>query len=180
MNGGGYVKGRVFVGRYVSIGRRVTIGAEHHSLTGVSTSPSLFGGIAMEAYTPDQLAEMAFHNMSEVPVQVEIGSDVWIGDGAIVLPGVRIGNGAVIGANTVVTRDVAPYTIVVGSPAREVRTRFADHIVQSLLASLWWELPFAELKQMKLGNVLTFLEQLGTHSGTDLGGRYATYRLIEA
>lgn len=70
---------------------------------------------------------------------VTIGHDVWIGHGAMVLPGVSIGDGAVLAAGAVVTRDVAPYTIVGGVPARPIRTRFPPRIARQLQALAWWD-----------------------------------------
>jgi carbonic anhydrase/acetyltransferase-like protein (isoleucine patch superfamily) len=70
-----------------------------------------------------------------------IGNDVWIGDGAVILLGVTIGTGAVIGANAVVTRNVAPYEIVGGVPARRLKMRFPDEVGQELLSTEYWELP---------------------------------------
>lgn len=70
---------------------------------------------------------------------VIIGSDVWIGHEAIILPGIMIGHGAVIGARTVVSKDVAPYSVVVGSPQQEVRKRFTDEQIERLLALAWWD-----------------------------------------
>jgi len=69
----------------------------------------------------------------------EIGNDVWIGLRAIIMPGVRIGDGAVIGAGSIVTKDVAPYAIVAGNPARFIRNRFTDEQIASLLAIRWWD-----------------------------------------
>ena len=76
---------------------------------------------------------------------IVVGSDVWIGRDALILSGVTIGHGAVIGARTVVAKDVRPYAIVVGNPAREVRRRFSDAQVEALLASEWWTWPPAEV-----------------------------------
>ncbi|WP_300286554.1 CatB-related O-acetyltransferase [uncultured Alistipes sp.] len=77
---------------------------------------------------------------------LEIGHDVWIGANAIVLPGVsRIGDGAVIGAGSVVTKDVEPYEIVVGNPARPIRKRFGDAQIAALEKSRWWEMDRREL-----------------------------------
>ena len=70
---------------------------------------------------------------------ISIGNDVWIGSGAVLLSGVAIGDGAVVGAHAVVTRDVRPYAVVVGNPAREVRRRFDDSVVEHLLHIQWWE-----------------------------------------
>ena len=79
--------------------------------------------------------------------QVTIGNDVWVGHGAVILPGVAIGDGAVIGANAVVTRDVEPYTIVGGTPARVIRPRFDTEIVARLRALAWWDWPLERLHE---------------------------------
>jgi acetyltransferase-like isoleucine patch superfamily enzyme len=71
----------------------------------------------------------------------EVGSDVWIGYEAMVLSGVKIGHGAVVGARAVVTKDVRPYAIVAGNPARELKRRFSDEQVEALLRIKWWEWP---------------------------------------
>ncbi|MBU0582024.1 MAG: antibiotic acetyltransferase [Alphaproteobacteria bacterium] len=76
---------------------------------------------------------------------VRIGHDVWIGHGAVVLPGVSIGNGAVIGANAVVTRDVAPYSIVAGAPGKALRPRFSAGIAARIEALAWWDWPVERL-----------------------------------
>ena len=70
-----------------------------------------------------------------------IGHDVWLGSGAMILSGVTIGHGAVVAAHALVTKDVPPYAIVGGNPARIIRYRFDDRTVSALLASAWWDLP---------------------------------------
>jgi acetyltransferase-like isoleucine patch superfamily enzyme len=70
---------------------------------------------------------------------IEIGNDVWIGRGVRILPGVTIGHGAVVGAYAVVSKDVRPYSIVVGNPMREVRRRFTDSQIDAMLAIAWWD-----------------------------------------
>lgn len=72
---------------------------------------------------------------------VRIGNDVWIGRGAVVLSGVTIGDGAIVGARSVVAKDVRPYAVVVGNPATEIRRRFDDLTVDRLLESRWWDWP---------------------------------------
>jgi phosphonate metabolism protein (transferase hexapeptide repeat family) len=76
---------------------------------------------------------------------VAIGNDVWIGHGAVVMPGVSIGNGAIVGANAVVTRDVPAYTIVAGVPAKKLRRRFPEAIAARIDALAWWDWPAEKL-----------------------------------
>lgn len=78
---------------------------------------------------------------------VTLGHDVWIGHGAILLPGVNVGNGAAIGAGAVVSRDVPPYAIVVGVPGRVLRYRFAPEVIAALERIAWWDWPHAQLHQ---------------------------------
>ena len=92
-----------------------------------------------------------------------IGHDVWIGHGAIVLPGRSIGTGAVIAAGAIVTKDVAPYTIVAGNPARMVRLRFPEAIAARLQALAWWDWPHerlhAALRDFRTLSVEAFLDR---------------------
>lgn len=74
-----------------------------------------------------------------------IGNDVWIGQNAVILPGVQIGDGAIIGANSVVGSDIDPYTISVGNPARILRKRFDDELIDLLLRFKWWEKSIEEI-----------------------------------
>lgn len=76
-----------------------------------------------------------------------IGSDVWIGSEAMVMPGIKIGHGAVIGSRALVTKDVEPYTIVGGNPAKPIRKRFSDNEIAMLLEMAWWNWPLAKIKQ---------------------------------
>lgn len=108
------------IGRFCSIGRRCSIGAARHPTAMLSTHPAGF---------PDGF---------EVGPLTRIGNDVWIGDHAVVMAGLTIGDGAIIGAGAVVTRDVAAYDIVGGVPARVIRPRFDAETVAILLASQWW------------------------------------------
>ena len=83
---------------------------------------------------------------------IVIGNDVWIGYEAVVMAGVTIGDGAIIGAQAVVTKDVPPYTIVGGVPAREIRRRFSDNVIARLLELKWWDWP-AEQIQRNIKNI---------------------------
>ncbi len=77
-----------------------------------------------------------------------VGNDVWIGQNVVVLSGVKVSDGACIGAGSVVTKDVPPYTIVVGNPARQVKTRFPPEIVSILLKLKWWDRPDNEIREI--------------------------------
>lgn len=78
---------------------------------------------------------------------VTVGHDVWIGHGATVMPRVTVGDGAAIGAGSVVTKDVAPYTIVAGVPARPIRRRFDEDVAERLVALAWWDWPHERLRE---------------------------------
>lgn len=123
------------VGPFCSIAANVTIGLLDHPMFMVSTSPVF--------YDNGQPLPKAFVCESQrgykVPKTI-LEADVWIGEGAKVRAGVRIGVGAVIGAGSLVTRDIAPYTIVAGVPCRPLRRRFDDAICNRLLESAWWRL----------------------------------------
>lgn len=104
-----------------------------------------------QGHRNDWISTFPFYWMSEVPAfegaengfspagDTVVGNDVWIGSEAIVLSGVKIGDGAVIGTRAVVTRDVEPYTIVAGNPAKEIRKRFSRRHIELLLELRWWE-----------------------------------------
>ncbi|NVJ64147.1 MAG: CatB-related O-acetyltransferase [Flavobacteriaceae bacterium] len=157
MNDLGYMRSNTFIGRYCSIGRRVTISAGMHAMHGVSTHPVLRKSVN---YSTSEKAMLELNVTNPTMQQTVILNDVWIGDGAIIMPGVTIGNGAVIGANAVVTRNVPPYTVVAGSPAKVIKKRFPEKVIVSLLDSQWWNLPHELLTQMPTGNIFAFLEQL--------------------
>jgi len=73
--------------------------------------------------------------------KVEIGNDVWIGCNVVVMPGVKIGDGAIVGSSAVVTKDIPPFAIAVGVPAHVIRYRFEEDMIERLLSIKWWELP---------------------------------------
>jgi tetrahydrodipicolinate N-succinyltransferase len=89
-----------------------------------------------------------------------VGNDVWIGDGAVLVSGVTIGTGAVIGANAVVVRDVTPYGIVGGVPARQIKMRFPEEVCQQLLSTEYWEYPLEVLKESPMRNVFEFIAHI--------------------
>ncbi|MFN5118412.1 MAG: CatB-related O-acetyltransferase [Cyanobacteriota bacterium] len=128
--------------RYCSIGEQVQVGRHSHPLDFGSTSPLFYQAIDSVIGTLNHSSvEKASFKATRPPTVLKtttIKNDVYIGHGAFILPGVTIGNGAVIGAMSVVTKDVPDYAIVAGSPARVVRQRFDDKLVEALLKSQWW------------------------------------------
>ena len=164
MNSGGYIRDRVMIGRYCSIGRRVTIGAGMHDMSGLSTSPLLRAGRKANAPLPCTM----------------ISHDVWIGDGVIIMPGISVGIGAVIGANAVVTHDVADYSIVGGVPARPIGMRFGPEIVQRLIASGFWELPPEYLNAITANGIADLLGQLEDATDKPPSSNFETYSLLPA
>ena len=131
------------VGKFCSIAANVRINALEHPMERVTTHKI--------SYRPNEyfkflgLDQPFRARRREKPVT--IGNDVWIGHGAVVMPGLTIGDGAVVGANAVVTRDVAPYTVVAGVPARPLRARFAADIAARLAALAWWDWPAEKLAE---------------------------------
>ena len=123
----------VEVGAFCSISNNVVIGGGNHPLNWVSTSPAFYKG---RDSISKRLATLEYDSSDAHTI---IGNDVWIGNGVLIKPGVIIGDGAVLGMGSVVTKDVEPYTIVGGNPAKVIRKRFDDETIQKLLAIKWWE-----------------------------------------
>ncbi len=138
----------VRIGRYCSIGKRAQIGLSTHPTGWLTTSALGFMPFpAFENHFRDedpawQRALPVGDNPAET---THIGNDVWIGANAMVKQGVTIGDGAVIGAMAVVTRDVPAYAVVAGSPARVIRMRFPDMVIERMLALRWWQYNLLEL-----------------------------------
>jgi len=95
-----------------------------------------------------------------------LGADVWIGQGAFIKSGVTIGTGAIIGARATVIKDVPPYAVMVGTPARAVRLRFSDAVVERLLASQWWSYSIYDLFTAPMDDVARALDMIETKIAT--------------
>lgn len=111
------------------------MGSANHRLGSVTTYPfNVFGG-SWQENTPDHMSQLPFKG------DIVIGNDVWIGRESIIMPGVKIGDGAIIAAYSVVTKDVEPYSVVGGNPASFIKKRFNDELIELLLEFKWWDLP---------------------------------------
>ena len=147
INSGSIYSG-AYIGRYCSIGYGVSIGAGHHDLSLLSTSSWFESGAGSKV------------KMAEPEVRIRIKNDVWIGSNVMIMNGVTIGNGACIGAGSIVTKDVPDYAIVIGVPARMLKMRFDQPIIDRLLKLKWWELDDQLLKEHTLLDIETSLEYL--------------------
>lgn len=126
----------VTIGRYVSLARGVRMFSQNHPVEALSTHPYFYE-------TAPGMSRLS----GPSPVTLEIGHDVWIGCNVLITPGCRrIGNGAVIGAGAVVTKDVPAFAIVAGNPARRLRDRFPLEVVERLQAAKWWQLSIEEVQ----------------------------------
>lgn len=125
-----HISQMVKIGKFCSIGNLCTIGATQHNLKGLTSYPFR-------------------ENYAAVPVpETLIGNDVWIGCNAVVMAGLTVGDGASIGAGSIVTKNVPPYSIVIGNPARILKMRFPQHTIEALLKSRWWDWPLEKLKNL--------------------------------
>lgn len=128
---------RLIIGKFCSIacGAKFLFNSANHSLTSLSTYPF---PIFFEEWGLERAqVTRAWDHKGDIV----IGNDVWIGYEAVILAGVTLGDGAIIGTRAVVTKDVPPYTIVGGVPAKPIRKRFSDDTIAALLALRWWDWP---------------------------------------
>ncbi len=129
-----FVGDRLIIGKFCALARGIKfiMNGANHQLDGFSTYPFYIFGNGWEKATPRP--EQVTYKGDTV-----IGNDVWIGYESVIMPGVQVGHGAIIAAKSVVVNDIAPYTIVGGNPAKFIRARFDDAIIESLLDIAWWD-----------------------------------------
>ena len=129
------------VGRYCSIANNVkTIIGKHPTNQFVSTHPAFYSTRRQSGFTyskEELFEEVKYADKNKH--HVVIGNDVWIGEGAFLLGGICVGDGAIIAAGAVVTRDVMPYSVVGGIPAKEIKKRFDEEQIEKLLRIKWWK-----------------------------------------
>ena len=131
-----FLHGNISIGKYCQLGADIAIHTTNHPTNYMTTyiNKNLFKG---------ELKKLKETNT------VIIGNDVWVGHNALIIGNVKIGNGAVIAAGAIVTKDVSPYTIVAGVPAKPIRKRFSDSIITEIEALKWWDMSEVELEKIK-------------------------------
>lgn len=147
------------VGKFCSIASHVRLNPGNHPMGRVTQHHMTY---RRAQYGFGEVDDAAFFDWRRAD-KVSVGHDVWLGHGAILLPGVSVGTGAVIGAGAVVTKDIEPYTIAAGVPAKPLRARFAPDVVEKLMRICWWDWPRELLEERldELCDLPSFLEKYG-------------------
>ncbi|HLG11633.1 MAG TPA: DapH/DapD/GlmU-related protein [Dehalococcoidia bacterium] len=147
------------VGKFCSIASHVRLNPGNHPMGRVTQHHMTY---RRAQYGFGEVDDAAFFDWRRAD-KVSVGHDVWLGHGAILLPGVSVGTGAVIGAGAVVTKDIEPYTIAAGVPAKPLRARFAPDVVEKLMRICWWDWPRELLEERldELCDLPSFLAKYG-------------------
>ena len=134
---------RLIIGKFCAIARGIefVMNGANHRMCSVTTYPFNIMGGGWEKFSPE-LKDLPFKG------DTVVGNDVWIGQNVTVMPGVHIGDGAIIAANSVVAKDVEPYTLVGGNPARFIKKRFNDELTGLLLKLKWWDFQGEKLAEI--------------------------------
>lgn len=128
------------IGKFCSLSWDISLGGKNHNYNSCTTYPK---------YHMNRVLEGKSDIIRQDMKDTEIGNDVWIGSGAIILRGVNVGDGAVIGAGAVVNKDVEPYSIVVGNPARMLKKRFSEDVIDELLKMRWWDWSIDKIREKR-------------------------------
>lgn len=137
-----FIGDKLIIGKFCALARgtKFIMNGANHKLSGISTYPFQIFGNGWERVMPQP---------GELPYKGDtiVGNDVWIGYDALIMPGVKIGNGAIVSSRSVVVGDVAPYTVVGGNPAKPIKERFPADVVARLEAIAWWDWPIEKISR---------------------------------
>lgn len=151
------------IGRYCSIGQNVTVMGDKHPTEWLSSSPVFYRKRRARMWNSKRVEFPQFDHRGS---QVFIDNDVWIGDDVVLSHGIHLGTGCVVATRSVVTKNVPPYTIVGGTPARIIRKRFDDDVIGELLASRWWCWPVSIWDECDPTSISDMLKHLDKVRGT--------------
>jgi acetyltransferase-like isoleucine patch superfamily enzyme len=148
------------IGKFCSIGPNILCGYGFHPTNGISSSPAFYSTRKQTGFTFSE------YDKCEERKIITIGNDVFIGMNVTILDGIKIGDGAVIGAGAVVTKNIPPYAVAVGCPIHIIKYRFSKEIIDSLIASKWWDQDDALLKEIEKNffDVEKFLANIKQHN----------------
>lgn len=152
--------GVAYVGRYCSIAENVRVMGNSHPVNWVSTSPVFYKPRRMKRFGVTEQSTLRARRYDEAPKPVTIGHDFWIGQDVLLRDGISVGTGAVIAAGSVVVKDVPDYAIVGGNPAKIIRYRFEDAVINDIKASRWWEYAAADIADMEFDSPKAFVAGL--------------------
>lgn len=150
----------ITVGRYCSIAPGVKVMGPGHPVNRISTHPFTYAAMYGKLSADHFGQQTNVFPYATAYGHVTLGHDVWLGEGALLRGGINIGIGSVVAARAVVTKDVAPYTIVGGQPARIIRDRFPEHLQERLLRVAWWRFNYADFHGMSFDEIPVFLDEL--------------------
>lgn len=179
MNGGHFED--VVTGRYCSFAEETLIGLHEHPTNWLSTAPIHYrphmDGWNDWGKSITDWTETSSRSVPWFPVKQNIiGNDVWIGRRAIIRGGVTIGDGAIIGANSVVVKDVPPYAIIGGTPAKLIRYRFSTSIIERLLQLKWWEFPSWQLSGVPFNDIGAAIDEIERRQANGSISRWSPLR----
>jgi acetyltransferase-like isoleucine patch superfamily enzyme len=160
ISGPANLRGLKSIGRFCSLGNDINIGPGHHPLNWLSTSPFQYNAAFFDHPEIRGLGQTNLHY--ESPPEVIIENDVWIGSNVTIFRGVKVGNGAVIGAGSIVTKDVPNYAVVAGTPAKLIKYRFNQDIIDRLIKLQWWNYDLRGMKGVDFSSIETAINQLET------------------
>ncbi|MFC2124333.1 Vat family streptogramin A O-acetyltransferase [Bacteroidota bacterium] len=137
-----FIGDKLIIGKFCAIARNVQfiMNGANHQQGGISTYPFYIFNKGWEKATPDS-------NDSMIKGDTIVGNDVWIGYEATIMPGINIGHGSIVASKSVVTKDVLPYTVVGGNPAKIIRSRYDENTMNKLLEIAWWNWPVEKITE---------------------------------
>lgn len=177
------------VGRFTEIGQNVSVLGFRHPIEAVTTSSASFNFCRENIHTYLDFANhrdgtLVTPSPADIPQpnekEIIIGNDVWIGSNVVLSGGIEVGDGAIIAANSIVTKSVLPYTIVGGNPAKMIRYRFSENIISELKSIKWWEYELSDLMKLDLRKPEKFIENFHNHKGEIRNNMLTPLDLVKA